>query len=238
MLKDKKAMRRKPKPAMINPKERRRQQLRRGKLIFLIIVALAISQLIAHHQSILTALGEYLVYQQSPQRADAIVIATGWEDTIIRAREVADLYKKGLAKTIFVPRMARMEGQEEMQALGINIPENRDLIITILQGCGVPLTAIETSAQEATDTWDEAQEVENFVEQKKYTSILLVTSKYHSRRAYLIFKDALKGRATIISSPSPYDPFDPESWWKRSKDSKSVILEYQKLLVYYWRKLF
>ena len=167
-----------------------------------------------------------------------IAIPANWDDTIIRAREGADLYNKGLAKVVFVPRMEPMEGLEETRKRGIYVPENRDLLIVILEGLGVPLTAIETSAQEVTDTWEEAQEVSNFVEQKGYTSVLLVTSKYHSRRAYLIFKDALNGKASVISIPSPYDPSDPEQWWKRSKDCQRVIIEYQKMLVYYWRKVF
>lgn len=212
--------------------------MRRGKLIFLIIMALVIIQLIASHQYILRAIGQYLVYQQDPQQADVIAIPANWEDTIIRARGGADLYKRGLAKAIFVPRMAYMEGLEEIENKGIHILENRDLVIIILEGLGVPLAAINTSAQEVTDTWEEAHEVSNFIEQRGYTSVLLVTSKYHSRRAYLIFKDALKGKATIISIPSPYDSSDPEVWWKRSKDCKRVIMEYQKLLVYYWRKVF
>ena len=231
-------MRRRPKPSMINPKERKKQQMKRGKLIFLIIVAIALIQLIAYRQRILVAIGTYLVCEQSPQQADVIAIPANWDDTIIRARGGADLYNKGLAKLVFVPRMEPMEGLEETLNQGIHVPENRDLLIIILEGLGVPLAAIETSSQEVTDTWEEAQEVSNLVERKGYTSVLLVTSKYHSRRAYLIFKDALKGKASVISVPSPYDPSDPEEWWKRGKDCKRVIIEYQKMLVYYWRKVF
>jgi len=231
-------MRKRAKPSLINPKARRKEQMRRGKLIFLIVVALAVIQLIASHQYILKAIGRYLVYQQDPQHADVIVILANWDDTIVRARAGADLFKSGLAKTIFVPRMERMEGHEEIAQRGITIPENRDLLITILLGLGVPLVAIETSGQEVTDTWDEAREASHFIEAKGYTTVLLVTSKYHARRASLIFKDALKGKATVISVPSPYDSSDPEVWWKQNEDSKRVIMEYQKLLVYCWRKIF
>jgi uncharacterized SAM-binding protein YcdF (DUF218 family) len=224
---------------MINPQARKKEQMRRAKLIFLIIVAIAILQLIASHQAILKALGEGLIFQQpTPQQADVIVILANWEDTIIRARAGADLYRGGVAKMIFVPRMEQMAGLEEIKRLGINIPDNRDLVITILQGLGVPLDAIETSAQEVTNTWEEAQEARSLVEQKGYKSVILVTSKYHSRRAYLIFRDALRGKATVISVPSTYDSPDPESWWKRDEDAKKVLMEYQKLLVYYWRKVF
>ena len=232
-------MRRRPKSSMINPKARKKEQMKRAKLIFLIIVAVVIVQLIASHQSILKALGNHLIFQQpTPRQADVIVILANWEDTIIRVRAGADLYKGGVAKTIFVPRMEQMDGLEEMKKLGINIPENRDLVITILQGLGIPSDAIATSAQEVTNTWDEANEVCNFVEQKGYKSVVLVTSKYHSRRAYLIFQDALKGKATVTSVPSPYDSSDPESWWKRNEDAKKVLMEYPKILIYYWRKVF
>jgi uncharacterized SAM-binding protein YcdF (DUF218 family) len=231
-------MKKPAKPSLINPKARRKEQMRRGKLIFLIIVALAVIQLIASHQRILAALGRYLVYHQPPQQADVIFILANWDDTIVRARAGADLYKNGLAKTVFIPRMERMKGHEEIAQRGITIPENRDLLITILQGFGVPLVAIETSGQEVTDTWDEAREASQFIEAKGYTTVLLVTSKYHARRAYLIFKDALKGKATVISVPSPYDSSDPEVWWKQNEDATRVIMEYQKLLVYWWRKVF
>jgi uncharacterized SAM-binding protein YcdF (DUF218 family) len=232
-------MRRRPKPSMINPKARKKEQMRRAKLIFLIVVAIAIFQLIASHRSILKALGEHLIFQQPPpQQADVIVILGNWEDTVIRARAGADLYKNGMAQAIFVPRMERMKGLEEIKKMGINIPENRDLVITILQGLGVPSDAIETSEQEVTCTLDEAQEVRNLVEHKGYKTIVLVTSKYHSRRAHLIFQDALKGKATVVSIPSSYDSSDPESWWKRDEDAKKVLMEYQKFLVYYWRKVF
>jgi len=232
-------MRKRAKPALINPKVRRKQQARQGKLILLIILAVALGLLIAQHQRILATFGEYLVYQEAaPEQADVIVILANWEDTIIRVKAGADLYKGEVAKMIFVPRMEQMAGLEEAKKLGINIPENRDLVVTILQGLGVPLSAIETSAQEVTNTWDEALEVRNLVEQKRYKSVVLVTSKYHSRRAYLIFRDALKGKATVISVPSPYDSSDPESWWKRDEDAKRVVMEYSKLLVYYWRKVF
>ena len=236
--KAKDAMRKRVNPSLIDPKARRTEQLKRGKLIVLIIVVLALIQLIFFHQRILAALGHYLVYHQPPQQADVIVILANWDDTIVRARAGADLYKSGLAKTIFVPRMERMEGHEEIAQRGITIPENQDLLIIILQGLGVPLAAIDTSAQEVTDTWDEAQQASHFIEAKGYKTVLLVTSKYHARRASLIFEDALKDKATVISVPSAYDSSDPETWWKRNKDATRVIMEYQKLLVYWWRKVF
>lgn len=225
-------------PSWIYPQERQKEEKRRKWRIFLIILIVIVLQLIAYRHYILNAFGRYLIYQEPPQKADVIAILASWGDTIVRLKGGADLYKKGLSKTIFVPRMERMEGLEEIKNQGIVILEQRDLAIVVLKGLGVSSAAIETSEQEVTSTMEEAKEVQNFVGIKGYKSVLLVTSKYHSRRAYLIFKDALKGKAKVISVPSPYDSYNPERWWKREKDWKRVILEYQKLLLYYWRKVF
>jgi uncharacterized SAM-binding protein YcdF (DUF218 family) len=216
-------------------KEGRRRQIRR---LILIIIVIGIIQLIASREYILNAFGRYLIYQEPLQKADVITILGNWGDTIVRARGCATLYNKGFSKKIFLPIMEKMEGLEEITKLGITIPENKDLVITVLEGLGVPRSAIETSTQEVTSTRDEAQEVRNLIEKKGYKSIILVTSQYHSRRAFLIVRDAVRDKAQIISVPSTYDSYNPEGWWKREKDWKRVILEYQKLLLYYWRKVF
>lgn len=225
-------------PSLRHPQEREKEEKRKKQRIFLIILAIILIQLIAYREHMLNGLGRYLIYQEPPQEADVIAILANWGETIVRVRGGADLYNKGLAKKIFISRMARMDGLEEIKKQGIAIPEQRDLAIIVLKGLGVPSAALETPAREVTSTMDEAEELRTFIEKMAYKSVLLVTSKYHSRRAYLIFKDALKGQAKIISVPSGYDPYNPEGWWKREKDWKRVILEYQKLLLYYWRKVF
>ena len=220
------------------PQERKKEEKRKKTRIILIILAVILIQIIAYRQSILTAVGEYLIVQEPPQKADVIAILGSWSDMIVRLRGGVDLYKQGMAKKVFIPRMKRFEGLEEITKQGIRVPEYRDLAVTVLKGLGVPSAAIETSTQEVANTREEAEAILKLTETKEYQSILLVTSKYHSRRAYLMCRDALEGKATIISVPTPHDSYSPEKWWTRETDGKRVVLEYQKLFVYYWRKLF
>ncbi len=70
------------------------------------------------------------------------------------------------------------------------------------------------------------------------TTILLVTSRFHSNRARLIFEDELAqedldDKVNIISTPSPYDPFDPENWWKDRRQARNTFMEYLKLINLY-----
>jgi uncharacterized SAM-binding protein YcdF (DUF218 family) len=61
-----------------------------------------------------------------------------------------------------------------------------------------------------------------------YKSILLITSKWHSKRAYLTFRSALKNDGIkIVIQPSKYDTFRPDVWWKNRNDAKLVFDECQ-----------
>jgi uncharacterized SAM-binding protein YcdF (DUF218 family) len=210
------------------------------RLFFLLIAALVIMvfQVVAYRHDILNNLGTYLVFRQAPQQADVIVVLSSWNDTAVRARGAADLYHRKLAPRILIPRMEPMEGVTELVDRGIAMPEHAELVTTVLQGLGVPADAVRTTEQTVTSTLEEAEAIRAFLTEEGYRSLLLVTSRYHSRRAYLIFSDILGDAAAVTSVPSPYDSFDPVEWWTRQRDWKRVLSEYEKLMLYWWRKTF
>ena len=72
-----------------------------------------------------------------------------------------------------------------------------------------------------------------FLKKNGYKSILLVTSKWHSKRAYLTFRSALKNdEIKIVIQPSRYDTFKPDTWWKNRNDTELVFDEYVRLIYY------
>ena len=62
-----------------------------------------------------------------------------------------------------------------------------------------------------------------------YRSILLVTSKYHTRRAAEIYRLLAGDRVKIIVRPARDDDFQSEGWWRDRISTRRVIIEYQKL---------
>jgi uncharacterized SAM-binding protein YcdF (DUF218 family) len=60
--------------------------------------------------------------------------------------------------------------------------------------------------------------------------ILLVTSRYHARRARLIFRRRLPG-ARVIVCPTPYEAFD-RRWWRRKGQCLNAVVEMFKLTNY------
>ena len=92
---------------------------------------------------------------------------------------------------------------------------------------------------DAKSTKDEAIALRDYLrEEKSISSISLVTSKYHSRRAKKTFARVLEDLnrdITIVSSPSKYDSFKAEAWWKDREDFKKLVMEYLKFINFYLR---
>ncbi len=107
---------------------------------------------------------------------------------------------------------------------------------------GVPENHIIILEYGAFSTQDEAICVRDYLkDREEINSLILVTSKSHSVRSKKIFEKALGALdrdITVISSPSEYDTFNPEQWWRNREDAKAVILEYLKLLNFYLREQF
>lgn len=183
------------------------------------------------HGPILTQLGKYLVVQHPPAKSDLIVCLAGGD--VERGLATADLFAKGLASRIFIAREPLPDGFETLKQKGIAYPESIDLLMMILKGLGVPETAVIRGDQPVQSTFEEAERVGDLIKEKKFRSLILVTSPTHSRRAWLTFRQVIPDkdfRITVI--PTPYSKFRAEDWWKTRKYVREVILEYQKLIYY------
>ena len=63
--------------------------------------------------------------------------------------------------------------------------------------------------------------------------VILVTSKYHTRRTRLTWQYVTGGRSQPIVRAASLDPFDPEHWWQERRSILAVVREYLGLLNYY-----
>ena len=183
------------------------------------------------HGPILTRLGKYLVVQHPAAKSDLIVCLAG--DDVGRGLASADLFARGLAPRIFIAREPIPDGLETLKQKGIAYSESVDRVMMILKGLGVPETAVIRGDQPVQSTIEEAERGGALIKEKKFRSLILVTSPTHSRRAWLTFRQVIPDkdfRITVI--PTPYSKFRAEDWWKTRKYVREVILEYQKLIYY------
>ena len=67
----------------------------------------------------------------------------------------------------------------------------------------------------------------------KDAPVILVTSKYHTRRTGLTWNYITAGRSQAIVRAASRDPFDPKRWWHTRRYALSVVREYLGLANYY-----
>ncbi len=194
--------------------------------------------LYAGRKPLLTAIGRFLIVQDPPGPADAIVVLSGSiPDRILQA---VDLYHAQLAPRIILTREGPPAGLEVVRARGGHLAEHHEQNLSIAQELGVPPAAIDVVPTPVWSTLTEAQVVVAYLRAHGIKSILLVTSRAHARRASIVFQAVADGNPQIRICPSPYDPFAAENWWQSRPLVRRLVTEYGKLANYLfidqWRK--
>jgi len=176
-------------------------------------------------------IGYFLVIEQEPQKADLIVVLNG-RDTE-RSLAAVDLYKQGYSNHIVMARGSKQPESDELSKRAANNLNRKVFFQRTIEAMGVPEKSFEFIGEGVASTYDEALTTRDFLKKNGYKSILLVTSKWHSKRAYLTFTAALKNDGIkIFIQPSKYDAFNPDAWWKKRNDAELVFEEYVKLIFY------
>lgn len=183
--------------------------------------------------------GETLICDDPPIKSDAAIILNTGVEYYPRLIEAASVYKKGLAKKIVINGNRKTDSLRELEVKGFErcCPWYEDTI-RILEVLDVPGSdVLPVSAEDAYDTVSEAEAVGGEMVAQGYKKIILITSKFHTRRAAHIWKEMYKEKLDITSVSAKSDPFDPSSWWKQGRQVRWVLAEYGAWIFYYWQKI-
>src|SRR6516164_7642694 len=151
--------------------------------------------------------GRFLQHEDPLEHADAIVVLAG----------------------------TRLEPAVRMiRACGIPFPleseQQRDTLIRL----GVPASAIMADDGFVDNTASEANLVRDLVIARHWHRVIVVTSKFHVRRAGFAFRRGLEGTgARPLMRASHYDPSDPANWWRTRADVRFGLSEWGKLVLYW-----
>ena len=179
---------------------------------------------------ILREFASFLITEDSLEPAEAIVVLGG--HLPFREMEAARLYRANWAPVVVIVREAPNEESQALQELGVEVKEGWQIRREILMREGVPSSAIRVVEGEAGGTLEELQAVVRALKFKN-RPVILVTSKYHTRRARLTWKYVTEGRSKAIVRATGQDPFDPTRWWHERRFVLSVVREYLGLINYY-----
>jgi len=175
--------------------------------------------------------GRFLQHEDPLQKADAIFVLAGTR--IERPLEAVDLYKEGWAPFI-VLSPGRLEVSESvLQARGVRFPRESELARDAMVQLGVPPEAFLPTTGYVDNTSEEANLLRAMVKARHWHRVIVVTSKYHIRRAGFAFRRGLEDTGAVpIMRASRYDKSDPANWWRIRSDFRFAGSEWLKLIFY------
>jgi len=166
-------------------------------------------------------LGNWLVSEDPLRKADAIAVLNGRMPA--RALEAARVYKQGCATRVWLTHSTEPGAELEKLSVPFEGEESYDKQILIHEG--VPESAIEVLDPPIVNTADEMKTIGEALRRGNLHSVIIVSSKVHTRRVRALWK-RISGRdgEAIIRGDSE-DTFDPKHWWRHTQDALDVVRE-------------
>ncbi len=137
---------------------------------------------------ILTLVGEILIQTEKPVHSDAVVVLYTGIEHCPHLIEAATIFQEGLADKVVINGNRKSKVLTNLEGMGFRrcCPWHEDALRT-LQLLGVPRDRVMViSAENAYDTVSEAKAAGKALIEAGVSSIILTTSKYHTRRAHHI----------------------------------------------------
>jgi uncharacterized SAM-binding protein YcdF (DUF218 family) len=179
----------------------------------------------------LRGLGSWLVVQDPLQKADAIFVLGGTR--FERPLEAIELYKAGWAPRVGLMQQVSDYGEVYLAQQGIAYPREVDAQLEVMVRLGVPRSAI-TIFNEANSTAEESETLYEAAAANHWSSVIIVTSKQHTRRARLVMKRRTAPLGiNVITRYSRFDQADTDRWWTNRSVLRFTLFESQRLFGYW-----
>ncbi len=170
---------------------------------------------------LLLGVGRWLVVEDPLEKAQAIVVLSGRMP--LRALEAAKLYREGYAPKVWVTHSS--EPGATLEAMQIAYVGEDFYNLRVLMHAGVPADAIRVLEPPIINTADEIAAVSAALEEEKRRTVIIVTSKVHTRRVRILWHRLVASRGQAVVRGASDDPFEPRRWWRTTGDALDVVRE-------------
>src|SRR6202162_2356518 len=171
-------------------------------------------------------LGRWLVVEGPLDHAQAIAVLSGRMP--LRGVGGAKLYRNGCAAEVWLTHS--IEPGRSLQEMGVKYLGEEDYNREILIREGVPPAAIHVLEPPILNTADEIVAIKFALNAAPLHTVIIVTSKPHTRRIHTLWRVLTHGEGRIIVHTSSSDPFDARHWWRNTTDALDVVREILGLL--------
>jgi uncharacterized SAM-binding protein YcdF (DUF218 family) len=165
--------------------------------------------------------GRWLIVEDPLDKAQAIVVLSGRMP--VRAKEAARLYNAGYAPEVWLTRA--VEPAASLQEMHVAYIGEDFFNSRVLMHEGVPSNAIRVLEPSIRNTSDELRAIGAELGRKQGGTIIIVTTKAHTRRVRALWRELSGGPGRAIVRAATTDTFDPNQWWRSTTDSLDVLRE-------------
>jgi uncharacterized SAM-binding protein YcdF (DUF218 family) len=166
-------------------------------------------------------IGQWLVVQDPLVHADAIAVLSGRLPE--RALEAARLYHAGYAEQVWISQPT--SPAEELKTMKIFYLGEDFYNEKVLLAQGVPVDAIHILDEPSANTEEEVREISQILRRNDFHSVIVVTSKPHTRRVRTIWRKLVGSDPRAIVRFTNDDPYDAVHWWRHTHDGLDVVRE-------------
>ncbi len=172
---------------------------------------------------ILRFTAESWIIEDPLDKADALIVLGDDNFYADRATRGVQLFREGKAPVIVA------SGRRLRPNAGMAELIEHDLIER-----GVPRDKVVRFTHDGDSTLEEAEALTRLAKERKWRSVIVVTSNYHTRRSRYIFRRVFpQGMEVRVASARDGD-FDPEHWWEKRKSIKELTREFTGMVVTLW----
>lgn len=196
------------------------------KLVLLIFFVVFCAILYFARGPILRFIAEAWIVEDPLDRADALIVLSDDNFYADRATRAAELFREGKAPLVVA------SGRRLRPNAGIAELMEHDLVER-----GVPRERILRVSHDADNTREEAEALVRTAKERKWRSVIVVTSNYHTRRARYIFRRVFpqgpQGIEVRVASARDGE-FDPSLWYTKRISTKRLMRELAGMAVAVW----
>jgi uncharacterized SAM-binding protein YcdF (DUF218 family) len=185
------------------------------------ILLLLVCGMILSGAIVFLEVGKWLVVEDSLTQSRAIAVLSG--NMPLRAIEAAKLYRQGYAPEVWLTHST--EPGATLEEMGIPFAGEDFYNTRILIHEGVPPGAIRVLEPPIVNTADEIKVIASSLSSETDRTVIIVTTKAHTRRTQLLWRRLAAGRGRAIVRAASADPFEPDKWWRTSGDALDVVRE-------------
>jgi uncharacterized SAM-binding protein YcdF (DUF218 family) len=192
-----------------------------------VLGTVSVASVPAWRHSLLRTAGWTLVAQDTPAKADIIVVSS--DSSSAGMLEAADLVKTGFASRVAIFDRSDTPLQRELVRRGGPRYDPKGFLIQVLRSQGVSDIVV---LPEVVGTVDEGRVLQQWCAANSIHSLLFISVPDHSRRTRRVLDRALGRQGVrVIVRYAHWSQFDPDSWWQSRYGQRTQITESEKLLV-------